>query len=31
MDVKNLYTNIPMEKGIECIERAFQKYLDQHV
>lgn len=28
MDVDNLYTNIPIEAGIECVEKAFKKYPD---
>lgn len=28
MDVDNLYTNIPIEAGINCVEKAFKKHPD---
>lgn len=28
MDVESLYTNIPIEAGIECVRNAFKKYPD---
>lgn len=28
MDVESLYTNIPIDEGIDCVERMFQKYPD---
>lgn len=28
MDVNNLYTNIPIEAGIQCVKNIFQKYPD---
>lgn len=28
MDVDNLYTNIPIKAGIECVNKAFEKYPD---
>lgn len=30
MDVDNLYTNIPIEAGIRCIQQAFEKYPDDN-
>lgn len=29
MDVDNLYTNILIEGGIDCVKKAFTKYPDQ--
>lgn len=29
MDVESLYTNIPIERGIECVRKAFNKYPDK--
>lgn len=28
MDVESLYTNIPIEAGIECVRKAFERYPD---
>lgn len=28
MDINNLYTNIPIEAGINCVRNMFEKYLD---
>lgn len=28
MDVKNLYTNIPIDAGIQCVKNIFEKYPD---
>lgn len=28
MDVDNLYTNIPIEAGVNCVEKVFKKYPD---
>lgn len=30
MDVDNLYTNIPIEGGIDCVKNALKKYPDQN-